>query len=96
MNWKVGSIIAYDGHCVMDTNFFEQRENQSWQEVEAVNGLLIATQYDILWREDVLDGWDFYDISQSLEMKKHGYKVVVPFQKNAWCYHDCGCHDVEV
>lgn len=95
LNWKVGSIIAYDGHCVMDTNFFEQRENQSWQEVEAVNGLLIATQYDILWREDVLDGWDFYDISQSLEMKKHGYKVVVPFQKNAWCYHDCGCHDVE-
>lgn len=59
LNWKVGSIIAYDGHCVMDTNFFEQRENQSWQEVEAVNGLLIATQYDILWREDVLDGWDF-------------------------------------
>ena len=46
-------------------------------------------------KEDVLDGWDFYDISQSLEMKKHGYKVVVPFQKNAWCYKDCGCHDVE-
>lgn len=58
--------------------------------VQAVDGLLIATSKDVPWREDVFDGWDFYDVSQSFEMQKNGYKVVVPEQKNPWCVHDDG------
>ena len=27
-------------------------------------------------------------MSQSVEMKKQGYEVVVPYQENAWCYRD--------
>ena len=92
---KVGNIIKYDGHTIMDTDFLLQRQDQNWQEVEAIDGLLMATQYDIPWREDFLDGWDFYDISQSLEMKRHGYKVVVPYQKETWCYHNCGCPNLQ-
>lgn len=99
VNWhlckKVGNIIKYDGHTIMDTDFLLQRQDQNWQEVEAIDGLLMATQYDIPWREDFLDGWDFYDISQSLEMKRHGYKVVVPYQKETWCYHNCGCPNLQ-
>ena len=63
---------------------------KGYREVEAVDGLLIATQYDIEWREDILKGWDFYDVSQSLEFKKAGYKVVVPAQKETWVIHSCG------
>ena len=59
-------------------------------EAEAVDGLLIATQYDIPWREDILKGWDFYDVSQSLEFRREGYKVGVVFQEKPWCMHDCG------
>lgn len=92
---KVGNIIKYDGHTIMDTDFLLQRQDQNWQEVEAIDGLLMATQYDIPWREDFLDGWDFYDISQSLEMKRNGYKVVVPYQKETWCYHNCGCPNLQ-
>lgn len=56
--------------------------------VEAVDGLFIATQYDIPWREDILKGFHFYDTSQCLEFKRHGYKVVVPEQSEAfWCIH---------
>lgn len=62
---------------------------KGYREVEAVDGLLIATQYDIEWREDILKGWDFYDVSQSLEFKKAGYKVVVPAQKDTWVIHSC-------
>ena len=51
-------------------------------------GLLLATQYDIAWREDLFDGWHFYDISQCMEFKKAGYKVAVPWQEEAWCCHD--------
>lgn len=59
-----------------------------YTEVEAVDGLLMATQYDIPWREDIFDGWDFYDVSQSFEFRRAGYKVVVPYMDRAWCLHD--------
>lgn len=57
-------------------------------EVEAVDGLLMATQYDIPWREDIFSKWDFYDVSQSFEFIKAGYKVVVPGQMPEWFIHD--------
>ena len=56
--------------------------------VEAVDGLLIATQYDIPWREDLFKNFDFYDISESFEMRKRGYRIVVPFQETPWVIHD--------
>lgn len=59
-------------------------------EVEAVDGLLMATQYDIPWREDLFRGWDFYDISQSFEFRKKGYRVVVPKMAQPWVLHDDG------
>lgn len=58
--------------------------------VEVVDGLLMATQYDIPWREDILKGWDFYDVSQCIEFQRRGYKIAVPAQKNNWVIHACG------
>lgn len=55
---------------------------------EAIDGLMMITSVDLPWREDKFDGWDFYDISQSLEFRKAGYKIVVPEQSNPWCMHD--------
>lgn len=57
-------------------------------EVEAIDGLLMITQYDIPWREDLFDKWDFYDCSQSQEFIRRGYKVIVPALKEPWCLHD--------
>lgn len=57
-------------------------------DVDCVDGLLMATQYDIPWREDLFDGWDFYDISQCYEMRKRGYHVIVPVQNKEWYIHD--------
>uniref|UniRef100_N2AZZ7 Streptomycin biosynthesis protein StrF domain-containing protein n=1 Tax=Eubacterium plexicaudatum ASF492 TaxID=1235802 RepID=N2AZZ7_9FIRM len=62
----------------------------TYQEVSAVDGLLMATQYDIPWRDDLFKNWDFYDLSQSMEFRKKGYKVVVPFTEKPWCIHDDG------
>ena len=63
---------------------------EGYVEVEAVDGLLIATQYDVPWREDIFKKWDFYDVSQSFEFIRAGYKVVVPGQETDWYIHDCG------
>jgi hypothetical protein len=63
---------------------------RNYTEVEAIDGMLMATQYDIRWREDLDLGWDFYDLSQSLEFRRQGYRVGIPFQRKPWCMHDCG------
>ena len=62
--------------------------------VQAIDGLIIVTQYDIPWREDIFDGWYFYDISQCVEFGKKGYKVAVPRQEKPWVIHDCGIVNV--
>ncbi|MBQ7920627.1 MAG: glycosyltransferase family protein [Lachnospiraceae bacterium] len=67
---------------------YQYRMEDGYCEVTCVDGLLIATQYDVEWREDIFTGWDFYDISQSFEMRRNGWKVVVPIQRNAWYIHD--------
>lgn len=58
--------------------------------VEAVDGFLMATSYDVPWRTDLLDGWDFYDVSQCFEFRRQGYQAVVPVQRLPWCLHDDG------
>lgn len=58
--------------------------------VDAIDGLLIATQYDLPWREDLLRDFDFYDVSQAFEFRRAGYKIVVPYQEMPWVIHDCG------
>jgi hypothetical protein len=62
-------------------------------EAKIVDGLLIATQYDLPWRDDLFDGWHFYDVSQCCEFLRKNYKVFVPDQytsdgtPNPWCLH---------
>ncbi len=69
---------------------FKSVGDGSFQEVTIVDGLILATQYDISWNEDVFDGWHFYDASQCAEFRKAGYKVAVIGQTSPMCLHDCG------
>ena len=66
-----------------------------YAKAEAVDGLLIATSKDIKWREDIIKGWDFYDVSQCMEFAKQGFDIVVPYQKKPWCVHDDGFLNLE-
>lgn len=61
-----------------------------FQTVQAIDGVFMATQYDIPWREDLFTAWHFYDISQSMEFARQGYEVIVPQQEEPWCVHACG------
>lgn len=58
--------------------------------VEAIDGFIMITQYDLPWREDLFTHFDFYDVSQAFEFRKAGYEVLVPLQKKPWTVHDCG------
>ncbi len=60
------------------------------ENVSAVDGHLIITQYDIPWRDDIFHDFDFYDASQSMEFTKAGYNIVVPRFDKPLCVHDDG------
>lgn len=107
---NVGAVTMPDSGIMWETNrygmLYEQRvyetkllsnpvNERKYLEVEAIDGFLMITQYDIVWREDLFDRWDFYDCSQSMEFIRKGYKVVVPAMKKPWCVHDCGFMNLE-
>lgn len=85
---RVGSI--YNGNAYGMKEWLIGKVDAAYQSVEAIDGLLMATQYDISWREDIFKRWDFYDVSQSFEFRKAGYEVVVPRMDKPWCIHDGG------
>lgn len=58
--------------------------------VQAIDGLIMITQKDVKWREDLFDGWHFYDVSQSVEFLKLGYEIKVIKKVEPWIIHDCG------
>ncbi|MCZ8514435.1 glycosyltransferase [Paenibacillus filicis] len=70
-----------------------QEVESDYRQVVAVDGFLMVTQYDIPWREDIFQGWHFYDLSQSMEFIKAGYEVGIPPQEQPWCIHDSGITD---
>ncbi|WP_454871091.1 glycosyltransferase [Priestia megaterium] len=72
---------------------FGEVEND-FESIMAVDGLIMITQYDILWRADLFKGWHFYDLSHCFEMIKAGYLVGIPQQKEPWCMHDCGIPNI--
>ena len=79
-------LHACEPESVVDSEM--QEPEGPYVEVEAADGLLLATQYDISWREELFGGWHFYDTSQCMEFARRGKKVVVPNQTaDFWCVH---------
>ena len=75
-------------NCTPSKLAFKTDTSRYYEVVDAVDGLIICTSVDINWRDDIFDGWDFYDISQCMEMKRKGYTCVTATQLQPWVYHD--------
>ena len=87
LDWTIGNIDGCTGRRPIEDTFCQDK-TKAYVEVTAISGVLIATQYDIPWMETKAGEWEFYNIYQSMSIQKVGYKVVVPYQEKAWCYHD--------
>ena len=81
---------VFDSHTQTMKLLQFQDVSSDFELVEALDGLILMTQYDIPWREDLFDDFHFYDTSQCMEFAHAGYLVVVPDQKTPWVVHDCG------
>lgn len=90
--WEDAALIGaiFDNHRGRMAPYMYSIAAAAYQEAAALDGLLLATQYDLPWREDIFTSWHFYDISQCMEFRRQGYKAVVLGQKNPWCIHKCG------
>ena len=58
-----------------------------FREAEVLDGFLIATQYDLPWRDDLFNANSFGDSAQSLEFRRKGYKRVVARQEQPWLWY---------
>lgn len=85
--WNVGNVYANNSERSIH---IQHNEQNYLAEVEAIDGMLIATQYDLPWREDIFKNWDFYDVSQAFEFRRKGYRIGVLNSQVTWCMHDCG------
>lgn len=90
---KTGKV--FDSHTgKMDLLQFDNIFN-SYELVRAIDGLIMITQYDIPWREDLFDGWHYYDLSQCQEFILSNLEVGVIKQDLPWCIHDCGIVNIK-
>lgn len=88
--WYGYRIGIFYSNSIYSSSYNEFQKIYTPTQIEAIDGFLMATQYDILWREDIFTGWDFYDISQSFEFRKAGYNIIIPPSDTPWCFHDDG------
>lgn len=92
---KSGNYLdAWDFGAVSSMLLFEAKKGayveNGYMPAVALDGFILATQYDIKWREDLFDGWDFYDVSECMEFTRAGYGVGIVSQdaRHPWCFHD--------
>ncbi len=77
-----GRVLHKDG-SVRGTAF-----STGLKQVMAVDGRLLATQYDLPWREDLFEDLQWTVQGQCLEFQRQGYSCVVPEQHEFWAIYD--------
>ena len=88
--WRKGNMYDIYPDDIRFTEKSLESNPVAVENVEAIDGFLMATDRDIRWRDDLFDGWDYYDVSEAAEFLKAGLRVVVPDQTKAWAAHDDG------
>ncbi len=79
---------AYSDLIELRVHYKFSKPDEDYQKAVVLDGILMVTQYDLPWREDLFKGWHFYDCSQSMEFWRAGYEVAVPKMYSSWCLHD--------
>ncbi len=78
-----GSVMIYNGR---NTEMYQNEIEQDISCVSTISDFLFVTQIDINFPHNMEGDWNL-DIQQhSSNVWNAGYKIVVPPQKNPWCY----------
>jgi len=85
---------VYDSHTNRMQLLTFQEVSGDYQSAQCIDGLIMITQYDLPWRDEIFTGWHLYDLSHSIEFIRAGYKVGIPRQVEPWCIHDSGVANI--
>lgn len=88
-HWDSGKVYALDAMQPYKV-YKPHTYTEGVTSAKAVDGMILMTQYDVEWRDDIFNGWDFYDISQCFEFVRKGYEVAVFQEDEISIMHDCG------
>lgn len=84
--WNKGATL---NATYLDVFEYRFDQDSKYHLVEGIDGMFMATQYDIRWDER-LTGWHMYDVSQSVRFTDAGYKICVSTGEFPWTLHDSG------
>jgi len=88
-HWDSGKVYALDAMQPFKI-YGPHTYDRGITSAKAVDGMILMTQFDVEWREDIFTGWDFYDVSQCFEFTRKGYEVAVFHEAEISIMHDCG------
>lgn len=88
-NWhaakdKIGKAWTAENGDIVEKGFFDFSKTMY---VRWLDCSCFATQYDMQWQEDFSTS-HFSVLSHCEDFARGGKSVVVPYQKDAWCYYD--------
>ena len=63
---KVGEV--YDSHRGFTELLKFNEIKDRYEGVKGIDGLIMITQYNLNWREDIFNGWHFYDFHKVLNL----------------------------
>lgn len=88
--YEAGSKFGeYYEDCIdKRTHYKYPSKAKSYDKVLLLDDMVIATQYDLPWREDLFPEGDFCEYAQAIEFWKAGYEVAVPNMEECWCFAD--------
>lgn len=90
--WWEGRMLGSirDSHDGVMRTYMHECDAEHSMEAAVLDGVILMTQYDIPWRTDIFDKWHFYDLSQCMEFRRHGYKAAVLPQSEPLVTHVSG------
>ena len=85
---RTGNILIHGE--VFNPSYRYDMQKDGYEDVSVADGFLLATKGDVILKDSLFDGWDFYDVSICAEQKRLGKRIVIPNQLSPWCLHDDG------
>jgi glycosyltransferase involved in cell wall biosynthesis len=91
---KYGKRIEYSDWKMKVSAFLQPVE--AYESVAQLDGALLATQYDLPWRVDLLKGRAFLGETRSREFINAGYEAGVPRQTESWTLFDQSLDELDL
>lgn len=96
--WYEGASLygkVFDDHDGRMSKLQFNEVQGDYEEVEAVDGLVMVCRSNYPWHGDIFRGWHFYDMAHCTECRLAGDKVVVANQERPYCLHRCGIIELD-